>query len=142
MKKEDLLRFGRFLLGDWRGDFVNEGDLEDAVNEYMKNQPHPEVKKCEECGEDFRPVNRYNLHCQACQPCVSLDGKKLPEVTIRELKANKKIGWYVDNDNIVKQLISIRPRRLRVVGYLKPLPGEDTTDKSLISDTVVREGPQ
>ncbi|MBV1929873.1 MAG: hypothetical protein KUG81_10240 [Gammaproteobacteria bacterium] len=24
---------------------------------------------CETCKRDFRPIDKYNFHCQMCQPC-------------------------------------------------------------------------
>lgn len=28
---------------------------------------------CESCGEKFTPIDKWNFHCQNCQPCEQLE---------------------------------------------------------------------
>ena len=114
-------------------------ELRDDIERAMADKD--DVKNCETCGHKFRPVDNHNFHCQACQPFASLDGRTLPFVTQRELEANKKIGWYADKLNIVKQVITHKPLRVRVVGHLKPLK-EELEESKLKDNTVVKEDPQ
>lgn len=42
----------------------------DETKTVNNNEQTREV--CEECGDEFTPLDKWNFHCQSCQPCKAI----------------------------------------------------------------------
>jgi len=79
MTKEQLIDRHAQTLKSWVGTGLAKdeciGLIKNAVDEALflygvSNQR--ELLICESCGDEFKPIDKLNFHCEDCQPCKPL----------------------------------------------------------------------